>query len=205
MFPEGFSLLKDVCPADPHPGSSDPIDLILGIDVYIRIIKKGLRKSSNNQIIAQDTGLGWIIHGSSPGSSSNSLPPHTSLQCVVDSDLSSLLECFWKQEEVAADLSPLSADEAACDYHFASTHYRNDDGRYVLKLPMKSNLNELSNFDFAARSMFKGMEARFKDQPHFHDAYVKFMDEYGTLGHIVDGILKTTGSWHIEDHRIMAY
>ncbi|XP_011859304.1 PREDICTED: uncharacterized protein LOC105556804 [Vollenhovia emeryi] len=54
---QGLSL------ADPDFGTSDPVDLLLGADVFHLIIQEGLKKGGPQQPIAQQTALGWILSG----------------------------------------------------------------------------------------------------------------------------------------------
>jgi len=49
--------------ADPNFMDSDPIDLLLGADVFAVILQAGLKKGKVHEPIAQQTSLGWIISG----------------------------------------------------------------------------------------------------------------------------------------------
>ena len=49
--------------ADSDPTSSDPIDLIIGADLYSELILDGVRKGFSGQPIAQNTMFGWILSG----------------------------------------------------------------------------------------------------------------------------------------------
>jgi len=51
--------------ADPRPFDQEPIDLLLGAEVYSAILQDGLRKGRANEPIAQKTALGWILSGGS--------------------------------------------------------------------------------------------------------------------------------------------
>ncbi|XP_076297796.1 uncharacterized protein LOC143217409 [Lasioglossum baleicum] len=180
-FTEGIRL------ADPNHDSLDSIEMILGADVFPRIIEEGLRKSPDEDTLTQATGLGWILTGSALSSPSTfqSSTAVSSLQCLVDGDLSPLLERFWTQEEATVQTDrPLTNEEAECENHFASTQKRTSEGKYVLKLPFKSNLSLLGNSEPAARSMLKRMEKSFADQPQLREKYVQFMDEYAATGHM---------------------
>lgn len=55
--------LDDLPLADPDPMAPDPIDLIIGADLYGALILDGVRKGSDDQPIAQNTLFGWIISG----------------------------------------------------------------------------------------------------------------------------------------------
>ena len=100
--------------ADPQLSSKEPIEMVLGVDAYTKIILSGLRKAPDEELIAQETALGWIVTGSSL---SGHCSPHVSIQanssvismqCLIEPNLSSLLERFWKQEELALTRYKLS-------------------------------------------------------------------------------------------------
>ncbi|KYM98772.1 hypothetical protein ALC62_10500 [Cyphomyrmex costatus] len=47
--------------ADRDPMSSDPIDIIIGADLFGMLVLGGVRKGSEHEPIAQNTTLGWIL------------------------------------------------------------------------------------------------------------------------------------------------
>lgn len=53
--------LSDLSWADDDPMSSDPIDILIGADLYSELILEGVRKSTVGRPIAQNTVLGWVI------------------------------------------------------------------------------------------------------------------------------------------------
>ncbi|KAL0803247.1 hypothetical protein ABMA28_017285 [Loxostege sticticalis] len=69
--------------ADPQFHTPNKIDVLLGAEVYCKIINNGILKSPNNQLVAQSTKLGWILSGvlksteSSSGQTKNNMkhPP----------------------------------------------------------------------------------------------------------------------------------
>ncbi|XP_076294565.1 uncharacterized protein LOC143215848 [Lasioglossum baleicum] len=132
--------LNDLELADPEITSRQPIELLLGADIYALIIREGLRQGAAGSPVAQATTLGWIVTGS-PGKSniSPSNPRRIILHCSVDDDISTLLQRFWSLEEVAAppSSSEFTADEDECENHFVRTHTRDHTGRYIVRLPFK--------------------------------------------------------------------
>ncbi|KMQ86212.1 hypothetical protein RF55_14869 [Lasius niger] len=55
--------LADLSWADKNPLSADPIDLIVGADLYAELILDGVRKGAIGQPMAQNSVLGWVISG----------------------------------------------------------------------------------------------------------------------------------------------
>jgi len=58
---------------------------------------------------------------------------HSSVKDDVDYNL----RRFWEVEEVPRN-SALTPEAQACEEHFRATHYRNSDGRYVVRLSFKN-------------------------------------------------------------------
>lgn len=49
--------------ADPEYNTPNKIDILLGAEVYGKIIKEGLIKCPSGSPVAQNTALGWILSG----------------------------------------------------------------------------------------------------------------------------------------------
>lgn len=62
---KAYEHLKNLCLADPSVTDSAPIDIILGADVYPKIMKSGLIKGRDEDPMAQNTEFGWAITGPS--------------------------------------------------------------------------------------------------------------------------------------------
>ena len=80
--------------------SSDPIDIIIGADLFGIFVLDGVRKSSQHEPIAQNTTFDWILSGtiaSFPTSESFSTPAHHG---VIIETLDRDLRRFWKIEKV---------------------------------------------------------------------------------------------------------
>ena len=63
--------------------------------------------------------------------------PLTVHQSITAQVLHEDLTKFWKLEELP-NRNPLSNDEKLCVKHFLTTHRRISDGRYMVRLPIKS-------------------------------------------------------------------
>jgi len=80
--------------ADPDFLTADPVDILLGADVYAAILQEGLRKGEQHQPVAQRTSLGWILSGAvgSPAAPRHALT-HV---CRTEEDLPALVRQFWQ-------------------------------------------------------------------------------------------------------------
>ncbi|XP_046608762.1 uncharacterized protein LOC124299544 [Neodiprion virginianus] len=171
--------------ADPRPNAQDPIEMILGIDLYTKFIENGLCKSENEEVIAQQTALGWILSAHSGNLDSPTGNSISNFQCLVDTDLSARLQRFWEQEEISVNPDLLlTPDERECQKHYTTTFRRTNTGKYELCLPFKKPITELGDSYDAATAMLEHMERRFSRDNHFHSLYQDFMNEYLSLGHM---------------------
>ncbi|XP_011883971.1 PREDICTED: uncharacterized protein LOC105571109 [Vollenhovia emeryi] len=134
--------------ADRDPLSADPIDLLIGADLYGEIILDGIRKSTGGRPIVQNTVFGWVISGPTSRSeilshasfvnSGDDRASITSLHCSTTLSLDKELRQFWETEEIPRRII-LTPEEEACEQHFCSTHSRRSDGRrYTVRLPFKT-------------------------------------------------------------------
>lgn len=81
--------------ADPNFNVSSSIDLLIGADLFWRLICADQIKHSKNQPVLQKTHFGWIISGHTTDNNLKSIP---SLSChlVIADDLNHMLSRFWK-------------------------------------------------------------------------------------------------------------
>ncbi|GFW52450.1 DUF1758 domain-containing protein [Trichonephila clavipes] len=97
----------------------------------------------------------------------------------------SLLQRFWETEELSVKKQFLSDEEQFCENHFKSNFKYNDEGRFVVKLPIYRDTSRLGNTKGIAISRLLAMERRFQVDKDFERQYKKFMIEYESLGHMM--------------------
>ncbi|XP_029172121.1 uncharacterized protein LOC114941332 [Nylanderia fulva] len=183
-IPEQWPHLNGLSLADPDPAGSDPIEIIIGADLFGSLILDGVRKGAVDEPIAQNTALGWIISGPIAQLrplSQSSIGVH---HCSVTDDLNQTLRRFWEIEEIPAS-SKITSEEKACDDHFNSTHSRNSEGRYIVRLPFKHgpplNIGESRH---SALQSYLRTESRIKTDSSKSSEYHNFLKEYYDLRHM---------------------
>ena len=77
----------------------------------------------------------------------------------------------------------LSPDEESGYAHFRSTHTRNDEGRFIVRLPFLKE-PALPDTRAVAESCLKRIGRRLEKQPELQVAYTAFMSEYFNLKHM---------------------
>ncbi|XP_070510399.1 uncharacterized protein [Cardiocondyla obscurior] len=78
-----------------------------------------------------------------------------------------------------------TSKELQCKQHFCNSVSRNEQGRYIVKLPIREGvLNSIGNLRDSALRRFHGIEKRFLKNSNLKAYYVAFMQEYVRLGHM---------------------
>ena len=62
-FSSKWNHLSGIPLADPDFGSPAQIDLLLGVDVFVSVLRSGRRAGSPNSPVAFETEYGWVLAG----------------------------------------------------------------------------------------------------------------------------------------------
>ncbi|XP_029162198.1 uncharacterized protein LOC114933791 [Nylanderia fulva] len=187
--------------------STDPIDMIIGADLYGMLVLDGVRQGSETEPTAQNTTLGWILSGPIASSPTNLSIFETAHHGVVLEALDFDLRRFWETEEVP-QTQHHSPDERKCEEHFLATHSRTPQGRYIVRLPFKTGPPlSLGESRFIAESSLYRLERRFKRNPSIASEYHDFLTEYENLGHMIKipptEIVQPDQSYYIPHHAVL--
>ncbi|XP_076291065.1 uncharacterized protein LOC143214212 [Lasioglossum baleicum] len=175
---------RDLDLADENPTSSDPIDLIIGADLYGFILVEGLRAGSMYEPIAQNSIFGWFLSGPAGSTKSTSYPVVPIYHCSPSDPLDLDLRRFWEIVEIPTT-SHFTDEEQECEHHFRTTHKRDSSGRYVVRLPFKRNPpSDLGHSYRIAERMLSKLELRLQPKPKLYAEYDDFLREYLQLGHM---------------------
>ncbi|KAJ0169499.1 hypothetical protein K1T71_015086 [Dendrolimus kikuchii] len=179
--------------ADPWFGIPNKIDLLLGAEVYSQILLEGLVKGLPGSVIAQNTRLGWILSGKTDTSNclsdvNQSAKGNVISMHIVDATNNDLLKKFWEMELEPSSYKAkhLTPEEQSCETLFSQSTCRDKSGRYIVKLPFKSQdpLCKYGNSKEIARKRFFVLEKRLFRNPELKREYSKVMNEYVHLGHM---------------------
>jgi len=181
-IPEGIEL------ADPLFTQPQKIDLILGAGVFFDCLCQEQIKYEPPKLIFQKTQLGWIVGGrvfdeQVTIDSNTKIALFTLNKLENDINISEQISKFWELEECLSD-SIYTSEEIKCKNYFEKTVIRDSHGRFVVKLPFRNSVVNLGNSRNAALRRFKLLERRFSKNPLLHAQYVRFMQEYASLGHM---------------------
>ena len=187
MSPISFQLdwthLSKLPLADPGFAQPGRIDILLGADVYVDVLRHGRRNGPPGSPTAFETDLGWVLCGST-GSNSHSTQANIHVTAFHTSIISNddVLRKFWELEETPSGQSCQSAEERAVVRHFESNHTRTKEGRFIIPLPKDPNAKPLGESRSQAVRRFLSLERSLNQKGCFQE-FDTVMQEYFDFGH----------------------
>ncbi|XP_073811742.1 uncharacterized protein [Musca autumnalis] len=167
--------------SDPDFDKNDPIDLLIGGDLYEDILLPQQKKFDKG-IFLQLTHFGWIVSG--PTSEISYAHSVNINLCSLDTQLGA----FWEQEELG-ESRHFTSEDIACEDFFKKNCTHGSDGRYTVALPFRTQIlgkspPAFSHSDYSALNRLKQIVNKFANEQSFAPDYKNFMDEYESLGHM---------------------
>ncbi|GFT57376.1 DUF1758 domain-containing protein [Nephila pilipes] len=184
-----LDYFKVVALSDEDFSSASECNIILGTNCFFTILCNGKIIGSEGQPIAQSAMFGWVVASriQKDSNSSSCMQSHL-IRVRNDSSIGSILQQFQliqQMEELSNLKSLLLEEEEFCETHFKSTYKINDQGRFVVKLPIYEDINQLGETKGLAISRLLAMENKFKFNSEFEKEYKDFMNEYDEAGHML--------------------
>lgn len=180
-FDLSWSHLTDVTLADPGFGQPGRIDILLGADVFVDVLRDGRRRGPANAPTAFETDLGWVLCGNT-GSSQGTTPAHVASFHTAFESPDDVLRRFWEIEESPSDDSCMSIKERLVVRHFECNHRRSAQGRFIVPLPRDPGARTLGESRAQAVKRFTSLERSLNRQGRFEE-FDAVMQEYLNLGH----------------------
>ncbi|XP_026745741.1 uncharacterized protein LOC113507087 [Trichoplusia ni] len=176
---QDWTHIQDLNLADPNYFKPGSIDMLLGVKEYAEILQNNLIKGPPGTPSAQETSLGWILFGEvNTTHQSQYVVMHHSV------DVEDMLKSIW---EIDVDTKRhLTKDEKLCEEIYESTTARNEEGRYIVKLPFNtySPQSPDGNTKSIAAHRFTLLEKKFRKSPDLQKEYSKVINDYIKQGHI---------------------
>ncbi|XP_062703860.1 uncharacterized protein LOC134286283 [Aedes albopictus] len=175
-----WNIPPDLNLADPRFNIPARVDMLIGAELFFELLITERLKLDIGQPMLWRSELGWIVCGSYR---SNQRPVVvTTVHCQpAETNLEDTVQRFWEQEEVP-ETTKLTTENEQCIEHFEKTH-RRENGRFVVRLPFRNNVNQLGDTRHLAERRFLHLERRFVQSPELKQQYVSFINEYLALGH----------------------
>ena len=126
--------------ADPGFGCPGKIDLLLGIDVFVRVVRHGRRCGPPGSPINFETHFEWVFAGSTDLATPVLQIATCHTTCVTGD---ALLQKSWETEECQLSEPTLTPEERLAMQHFKTSHTHADNGRFVVPLPRRHDVRPL--------------------------------------------------------------
>ncbi|XP_024886131.1 uncharacterized protein LOC112463789, partial [Temnothorax curvispinosus] len=182
---QSFDIPRNIPLADPQFNVSSGVDVLIGTEVFWSLICIGQIRASDKHPTLQKTRLGWILAGKLNKCPSRSLCVTSLHASVSNVELNDQLTNFWKMEDFRGGSKTYTIEERLCEQHFVKTTLRNEQGRYVVQLPLKQQLvDNLGTSRDIALNRLRSLERRFDKDPNLRVRYSNFIHEYIDLGHV---------------------
>ncbi|XP_026815903.1 uncharacterized protein LOC113555638 [Rhopalosiphum maidis] len=169
-----------------NPGT---VDLLIGGGVFFDVTSTTtVRRPLNvKNIFLNDSYFGWLVTGELGTVCLTEIRTvgetlEENWRTITDSEKS----CFGRLSKA----NKRSQEEEETIQHFRSTFRRDQEGRFVLRLPIKKEYKYLERSLEMATSKFINIERRLQCDEHLRKEYTKFMTEYIDMDHIHEIIPK---------------
>lgn len=195
--------------ADPNYFKPMEVHIILGVGFFAKIIKASLGTTSHGTTLL-DTDFGIVMLGEH--FDSINMETGTVLSAIDDSlgdKLNKMLEKLWDQDKIESDIlneSPWTEEERMVEEHFINTHKRDVEGRFIVRIPFKPNVQSIGSSRQIALHRFLSNERKLNNTPELKEFYVEQMRELQRNGHMQEvtrSHLPGTIRYYIPHHCVM--
>jgi len=188
--------------ADPSFESSGSIDLLIGGGTFFDLLEIERVRLGTGSLCLQDTKLGWIITGEI---GTFSLINITSVGQSLEDEWITIEESKSDSYGRLSKANRRCVEEQEAAIQFQETMRRDKDGRFVLRLPIKPEVSNIGKTLHMATSRFLNVERRLQKDEGLRDAYVTFMKEYESTGHMkeVDHHCTSSVRFYLPHHPVL--
>ena len=171
-------FLKELKLADKSTdGSSKNIKMLIGADIYWKLVNNDIKKDDNSGMIAINSSFGWLVNGPvSPyrEKTVNLVSSHVlKIRCDISEEqsLSNSLHKFYDLDSVGI------AENKKSVYDEFNEKSRLQDGRYTVKLPFKENHAALPENFMLSRNRPLQLKSRLDKDAELRKTYDEIMKE----------------------------
>lgn len=183
--PLDISIIKfpqNLVYANPQFHRPSRIQMLLGAEVFFKLLGSEQIKLNNDSIILQNTAFGFIVTGSLDNTAPNTFKCNFVRQDSDTRDIEVGLQKFWELEAIGIEDTSEDTfeNDAAMDIFQKTVSFR--DGRYEVRLPFKRPPEDLPNNFSVAERRLRSLLKRFQRNPSLLKDYQEILNEYVNLG-----------------------
>lgn len=176
---KGAPLADDVFD---RPGD---IEMLIGAQLFSRLILAGRIYGPPGRPDALQTTLGYIIMGEVPLIKPTRYDRVAVFCAVTGPRLDEVVRSFWELEEVpSCTAARMSREEQECEEFYVATTTRDTTGRYTVALPFKSDPENIGNSLPVAEKRFLSLERKMSKSSQLRDAYDEVIRDYLSSGYV---------------------
>lgn len=166
-------------------------------------MEAGLIKGKLGEPVAQKTRLGWIMSGRLNSGQTRM----KNVNCITTNtiEVNQDLQKFWELEDLTPERN-LTIDEQKCDEIYDITYERNEQGRFIVKIPFKEGEfgpQRWGESKKQALARFNQLENKLMKNSELKTEYVRVMNEYISLGHMKEVGQSEKKSYYIPHHAVI--
>ncbi|GFX79979.1 DUF1758 domain-containing protein [Trichonephila clavipes] len=179
------------------------IDMLIGCELFFELLRPNKFRSPCEKWLFQETVFGYIVVGSFDKFEEKSYCG-LAINAEINSDnLNQQLQAFWEIEKVDESSIEYSLEELI-ETQYQTTHYRTEEGRYVVQLPLKKDPYCLGNSRFLAEVRLNQLWKKLSKHYELQTLYKSFLREYIDLNHmqLVADPLETNISYFLPHHGV---
>lgn len=167
--------------ADPNYFKPGPVYLLLGVSFFAKSIISVFSREPNGTVLLE-TFLGMVVLGPNTENFNETNNACSAIEYSKDDQLDQLLSRLWEIDQVGS-CSIRTEEEEFVEQHFIKTHYRDKDGVFVVKMPLKEGFKEIGSSREVALRRFMYLERKLGKNVQMKDNYIAKMRESIRLGH----------------------
>ncbi|GFV45695.1 DUF1758 domain-containing protein [Trichonephila clavipes] len=169
--------------ADKDFGIPGEIHMLIGCELFFEL-RPNKFPSPCEKWLFQETVFGYIVIGSSDKFEEKSYCGLAINAKINSNNLNQQLQAFRETEMVDESSIEHSLEEEICETQYQNTHYRTEDGRYVVQLPFKKDSYCLGESRFMAEVCLNQLWKKLSKHYELQTLYKSFLQEYIDLNHI---------------------
>lgn len=185
--PQSWPHIQGLVLADPTYHTPGEIDLLIGSDMAAAILLPEMKIGRPSEPVALNSHLGWLLYGRAdePIGLRNVNCHHLKIEDRIDT-IETMVRGFFEHEQVPAQRTLSEEEQWTVDF-FKRTHIRQENGKYQVRLPLKSLCDPsqtLGKSEHIALNRFYHLERQLIRNPDLCKRYSDCIQEYFDLNQI---------------------
>lgn len=161
--------------ADPEYFMPSPVYILLGVNFFAKIIRAVTGTCVDGSTLLETT-LGIVVMGahSERLDEVTGVTMPTIEEYSEENNLEELLQRLWKMDEIGTS-STRTQEEELVEKHFMDTHKRDENGKFIVSIPIKENINNIGSSRDAVIRRFLHIERRLEENLDLKEFYTEQM------------------------------